>query len=121
MAWSKGVSIAYSGACKDKCKDLFNNYALAVQKAKVCCLMCNSIQCQKQVKHQLVCGCSTFVQATNTAALQQMALYQKEWNALGCAKNWACTGTPGPVVNGSTCKSDRVGSGVCVDLSTTPP
>lgn len=122
MAWSKGISIAYLGACSaKKCQDLFNDYKAAVAKAKICCPMCNSIQCQKKVKHQLVCGCNTYVQITNTAQLQLMDQLKKDWTNLDCAKSWACPGVACPAVNGASCVPDAVGSGTCKDLSTTPP
>jgi hypothetical protein len=120
-AWSKGVSISYTGACsKNKCKDLFIEYKGEVQKAKVCCPMCNTPQCLKKIKHQLACGCTTYVHAS-TVALQKMALLEKEWDNLGCAKSWACPGVPCAAVSGASCVPDAVGSGTCQDLSTTPP
>lgn len=121
MAFSAGVSNQYVGECKqDKCVALYKDYAAIVKQAKVCCPMCNSIQCTKKVPHQLACGCDTYVQATNTAELQKMTALEQAWTALGCAKTWACPGVACPVVTGASCVPDTVGSGTCQDLSTGP-
>jgi hypothetical protein len=70
--------------------------------------MCNSIQCVTKVKNELSCPCDTFVESSNTAAIQMMTSLEQQWVAAKCPGT-ACR-LP---VKGSTCGT----GGICRDLS----
>jgi len=111
FAHAAGTSVKKKGPCVD-CVALNQAYVVAVKAAKKCCPMCDSIQCVKKVKTELACPCDTFVEASNSAAIQTMAALEQQWASAACGPV-GCPPVPCPPVTGSTCDA----GGICQDLS----
>ena len=91
-AHSQGINVANKGLCKSKCQELEKQYATALLKAKTCCATCTFLvaECTKKVQSALPCGCPTFINATNTAAVQSLTALQSQWKAGNCSSQISC-------------------------------
>jgi hypothetical protein len=112
-AHAAGVSVKHKGACPQTCADMEKAYAATLPAAKVCCPMCDSIQCAKKVKSSLGCPCETYVHATNTAALQMLSALEQQWAQSNCVSG--CPPVPCPALKGATCEGAS-STGTCKDL-----
>jgi hypothetical protein len=111
--------VANQGDCNQQlCITLNQSYIAAVQQAKSCCSMCDMISCTLKVKTELACPCDTYVEASNTAAIQTMKSAEAQWNALNCGLGWACPAMPCPWVSGANCvPTSSTPGGYCMDIS----
>jgi len=100
-----------------QCTAINKTYVATVSKAKVCCPMCDMIQCSLEVQSDLACGCGTYVEGTTTAAASLKSL-KAQWSALGCDTiPWQCPAMPCVNVLGGDCQGGWF-TGKCQDIST---
>jgi len=110
-AHGAGTNVAYAGTCQS-CDDIDTAYQAAVTKAKKCCAMCNTIQCTLKVKTEIACPCTTYVEQSNQAAVQEMSQLEAKWIAAGCVAS-GCPPMPCPQVGGASCGFGA--TEVCID------
>lgn len=101
FAHAAGTPVKKTGSCVD-CVALNQAYGAAVKAAMKCCQLCDSIQCVTKVKNDLSCGCSTFVESSNTAAIQLMTSLEQQWIAAKCQMIPPCPFSC-PAPKGSIC------------------
>jgi len=107
-----GTNVFYKGACKS-CPELSNDFAKAVIKAKNCNPLINKISCTMKVSSNLGCPCPTFIEDTNTAAIDDMNTAKSRWTLQGC-KQWPCGMSCGPPPKKAICLG-RSSYGICTD------
>jgi len=103
------VSVASTGPCNEKqCITINSAYITAVDSAKKCCEMCDSIQCYKQVVADLACGCFTYTNPSSS-----VTSLTNQWKSLGCdSVPWMCPSLVCPNVVGGNCAP----GGKCQDI-----
>lgn len=101
------------------CFDLNKAYIDALQEAKGCNAMVATpyIQCSKLVETELLCGgCSTYVNPSNTAALQKMADAKQKFFAQSCdQQEIACPANACMMPKSASCLPTPGSLGSCVD------
>ena len=103
-AHTKGINAAHKGTCKTSCEDLIKQYAAELQKAKKCSGGPSSIpECTMQVYSYVGCGCPTYANPANVAAIQALKSIKSQW-----ATKSSSTVIPCPPVS---CK--KITKGVC--------
>lgn len=96
------------------CNTIIQDYAAAVQEAKACNPLVFMQQCTVTVDSHLICGCPTYVNPSNTAALSKIKQLEQQFLALPCPiPEYACAGCV--AVSSATCSPDASGQGSCID------
>ena len=105
------VDIACQGECPcTDCDALEMQYAAALADAKVCDPALSVAQCTASAGYDLPCGCPTFVNPDNDAAVAELDALKAEWMTSGCPMVDCDCGTP----MGAICQPGGA-SGTCVD------
>jgi hypothetical protein len=107
-----GMTATGGGAGLSECESIEGKYGLAFGKAASCNIHDESPTCTYPLKSALSCGCSTYVNAANSDAIDELADLGAEWQAAGCVIPCPL-GCPAP--QAAVCQQDRAGTdaGTC--------
>jgi hypothetical protein len=87
------------------CEGLEQQYASALEQARVCVPQLRAEQCTRRVADRLACACLTYVNRFGTEAVAELGRLQQQWIAAGCEPETCPTvGCVGP--HAGECVSD---------------
>jgi hypothetical protein len=97
------------------CDQIQGEFASALTQAKQCDPLVDEPQCTLSFHSGVACGCPTFVNPGNTAALAQLKQIEVEWQSAGCVQ--PCPASC-PAPQGAGCEKGGAGgdSGICQDF-----
>ncbi len=104
----------FGGVAGAGCTELVTKYAAALKEAKKCDSSIDVPQCTDKTSDSLLCGCPTFYNPANKAAVSELATLSKQATSMGCQ-------VPCPEIacfepQGATCVATGAGTpGECKD------
>jgi|GEM_PF-6947960 hypothetical protein len=99
------------------CGELFEEYKKTVVEAKSCMgVLTYAAQCDTAMPSQLACGCDTFVNNSNGAAVAKLKALKTAWDATTCAQQINCITLPCIAPKSASCNAPEGGTGTCQDV-----
>ncbi len=74
----------FGGVAGAGCTELVTKYAAALKEAKKCDSSIDVPQCTSKTSSSLLCGCPTFYNPANKAAVNELATLSKQATSMGC-------------------------------------
>lgn len=113
-----GCITQYECKSASTCGELFDEYNKTIAEAKTCFVgETFAPQCVDMMPSQLACGCETFVNASNGAAVAKLKALKIAWDATTCGKQINClTLACSPPIS-ATCDGVANQMGTCADVN----
>jgi hypothetical protein len=122
LARAAGVNVAKKGACAKDCQAFYLDYGKALEEARACTTETSpgpgpAAQCTAKAMDAVSCGCLTFINAKNKAAVAKLSSIFTQWQAKGCGIGISCPKKGCPAPKAATCAGSPSSSkGLCKDI-----